>query len=110
MIDDPFPVLSWRPGASDPDLDAPDRVGTQRGDHGAHAVVASRAALHAHAHLAQRQVEVVEHDDEIARLEMELLAQASDHRSGDVHEAAGLDEEERHALPLGGRDLMTAVA
>src|SRR5688500_12775408 len=46
-------------------LHPPEILGAQCLDHGAHAVVAARAALDPHAHGAERKVDVVVHEDEI---------------------------------------------
>src|SRR5262245_47143560 len=110
VVDDLLPVLAGSTGPPDADLDAADLVRPERLNEGTHAVVTARAAVHPNADLAERQVEIVEDDDEVRGAEVELPADARQRRPGQVHEGAELDEVERFAVPPAGRHVMAAFA
>src|SRR5882724_6385862 len=110
VIGDAIPVLSGPARPADADLDAAEVVGAKGRDQGADPVVATRAARETHAHLAQREIEIVEDDDQVGGAQVELAGEPRHRGAGDVHEAARLDEVERLALPAAGGDRVTAVA
>src|SRR5262247_3375782 len=86
-------------GAADADLDALDLLGTQRVDHGAHAVVAAVAALHAQAHGPQWQVDVVVDEDQVGGPGLGAAQSLRDDGPALVHERLGLDEANLLAAP-----------
>src|SRR5262249_15700949 len=86
-------------GAADADLDALDLLGTQRVDHGAYAVVAAVAALHAQAHGPQRQVDVVVNEDQVSGPGLGAAQSLGDNGPALVHERLGLDEANLLAAP-----------
>src|SRR5437773_2660805 len=86
-------------GTADADLHAADVFGADGLDDRAHAVVATVAALHAHANGAQWQIDVVVDEDEVGGIRR-MTAQGPSHdRAGHVHEGLGLDEFHRLASP-----------
>src|SRR3989304_1678874 len=95
------PGARGRGGPADPALAPPQLVRAEGADQRPHTVVASRAALRAHPHPAQRQIEVVVHEDEVARDQLELARDARHRRSHGVHEALWFDEVDDVAPPLG---------
>src|SRR5688572_8967276 len=106
MVGDAAPPL--RPAHAH--LHAPDVLGAQRVDHRAHAVVPARATLDAHPYRAEGEVDVVVHENEIARLRV-YAAQGRRHRgAAHVHEGQGLDEMQRIAAPRSVSDHRLSVA
>src|SRR5229473_7853416 len=110
VVGHPVAILARPAGAAHADLHAPERVGAEGLDHRAHSVVAARAAGLAHADLAEREVDVVEDDHEVGGAQVQLPGEARHRPTGDVHEAARLDQVQRLALPAPGRDGVDALA
>jgi len=70
VVGHPLAVLAGAAGPADADLDPPEGVGAEGRDQRAHPVVAARAALQAHADLAEGEIDVVEDDHQVGGTEV----------------------------------------
>src|SRR5262249_29702183 len=89
--------------APDPDLDALDLLRAERVDHGAHAVVAAVAALHAQAHGPQWQVDVVVDEDQVGGPGLGAAQSLRDAAPALVHDRVGLAAGALSAAPAPAR-------
>src|SRR6185369_10551723 len=99
VIRDLRSLLAGCAGTANADLDPAEIPRAEGVNQGEDAVVPARAARHPNADLAEREIEVVEDDDEIGGAEVELPAEPRRRGSRDVHVGPELDQVERIAAP-----------